>query len=140
MSFNLLVVDDSPSMRGVIKKSILLAGTNVGSFVEAGNGQEALDRLTGNWVDLVVTDLYMPVMDGFELIRKMKEDEFLRVIPIIVVSTEGRESRLEEIHRLGVTGFIHKPFRPESIRDLIIQCLGVEEYGRSGADSGESDF
>ena len=140
MGYNLLIVDDSPSMRQVIQKTIRISGADVAQYFEAGNGQEALAVLAANWVDLVVTDLYMPVMDGFELLRRMRQDPLYQELPILVVSTESRESKLEELFALGVSGFIHKPFRPESIRDEIVRCLGVGEYERSTADSDDNDF
>ncbi len=140
MGYNLLIVDDSPAMRQVIQKIIRISGTDVAGYQEASHGQEALEILGNNWIDLVITDLYMPVMDGFELLRRMRSDALFSEIPVLVVSTESRESKLEELYAMGVSGFIHKPFRPEEIRDRIISCLGVSEYEQPEGDSGDYDF
>lgn len=140
MAYKLLIVDDSPSMRQVIAKIIRISGTDAGEFLEAGNGEQALEQLQNNWIDLVITDLYMPVMDGFELLRRMKEDSLLREIPVLVVSTESREAKLQEIYAMGVSGFIHKPFRPETVRDLIIKCLGGKSDAMGCVNSEEGDF
>lgn len=140
MAYNLMVVDDSPTMRGVIKKTLQLSGVEIGVLLEAGNGREALEKLENSWVDLILTDLYMPEMDGLELIKRIREHPIFSATPIIVVSTEGREARIDEICQAGVAGFVHKPFRPEVIRDLIAQCLGVSNELNADADSGECDF
>lgn len=140
MAYNLMIVDDSPSMRGVIRKIIGMSGTDVGQFIEAEHGADALEKLQGNWVDLVITDLYMPVMDGFEFVRRLKQDPMFHDIPVLVVSTESRQARLDEINAMGVAGFIHKPFRPETVRDQIIGCLGVTPDEFNTEDSGDGDF
>lgn len=140
MAYKLLIVDDSPSMRQVIIKIIRISGTDVGEFIEAGNGHEALAKLKDHWVDLVISDLYMPEMDGFELLRQMKGDPLLSEIPVLVVSTESREAKLQEIYEMGVKGFIHKPFRPETVRDLILSCLGGNTDAMGTVTTEAGDF
>ena len=88
MAFNVLIVDDSSSMRAVIRKIIRVSGFNVGEYLEAADGKEALKVLADEWVDLVLTDINMPNMNGLELIAEMKRDRMLQSIPVVMVTTE----------------------------------------------------
>ena len=78
MAFNVLIVDDSSTMRAVIKKTIKVSGFNVGQFLEAGDGEEALSVLKDEWVDLVLSDINMPNMNGLELIGRMHADTIMQ--------------------------------------------------------------
>jgi len=127
-----LIVDDSLSMRKLIKKVIELSGFDVEEFLEAANGREALQLLEDHWVDLVLCDIHMPEMDGLELLRQMRQEEVLGRIPVIMISTEGREEVLKEAQELGAKGYVKKPFSPEKIRETMDRVMG-EEYAR-GAD------
>ena len=91
MGFNVLIVDDSSSMRAVIKKTIRVSGFNVSEYWEAADGIEALNILRNEWVDLVLSDINMPHMNGVQLISEMKKDEILKSIPVVMVTTEGSE-------------------------------------------------
>jgi len=132
MGFSVLIVDDSLSMRKLIKKVIELSGFDVEEFLEAANGREALQLLEDHWVDLVLCDIHMPEMDGLELLRQMRQEEVLGRIPVIMISTEGREEVLKEAQELGAKGYVKKPFSPEKIRETMDRVMG-EEYAR-GAD------
>jgi two-component system chemotaxis response regulator CheY len=125
MAFSLMVVDDSPAMRAFIVRVIALTGLDVATCVEASNGQEALDLLRHNWIDMVLTDINMPVMNGDEFVRRMEEDEMLRTIPVLVVSTDGSEHRVQRMMSLGAKGYVKKPFSPELLRASMEQLLGV---------------
>ncbi len=125
MAYNILVVDDSAIVRAVIKKTLGLAGVDVGELYEAGNGQEGLDALTDNWVDLVLADINMPVMTGIEMIEKMAEDGMMKTVPVIMISTEGSQTRVEELKAKGVRAYIRKPFTPELVKEVIGQVLGA---------------
>lgn len=137
MAFNVLIVDDSSSMRAVIKKIIKVSGFDVGEFLEAADGQAALNVLGDSWVDLVLTDINMPKMDGLDLIREMKKDEILRSIPVVVVTTEGSEKRVQESMEVGASGYIKKPFMPEDIIKTLSNIMGEAQDG--SRDNGE-DF
>ena len=89
MAFNVLIVDDSNSMRAVIKKSIKVSNFKVGDFLEAADGQEALAVLAREWVDIVLSDINMPNMNGLELMAAMQKDPFLREVPVVVITTDG---------------------------------------------------
>lgn len=140
MAFNILIVDDSEVMRSVIRRVVKLSGFDLGSVYEADHGESALKVLDENWIDVVLTDINMPVMDGVELLRRMKANEILAAIPVIMVSTEGRSKRIEEILEIGAAGYITKPFKPEDIRNLISEALGVDIDGTFADGPEESDF
>jgi two-component system, chemotaxis family, chemotaxis protein CheY len=119
MAYNLLIVDDSQTMRKVIRKSVSLAGVELGDCYEAGSGQEALKLLSDHLIDLIFTDLNMPEMDGLEFIRNLKRDEKLMKIPVVLITSMKSEPRIQEAMGLGIHGFIQKPFHPEALRDLL---------------------
>ena len=125
MAFQLLIVDDSPAMREFIVRVISLSGFDVGGCRQAGNGQEALGVLRENWIDMIVTDINMPVMNGEQFVCCLREDEMLQSIPVLVVSTDGSEHRVKRMLSLGAKGYVTKPFSPEVLRNCMEQLLGV---------------
>jgi len=125
MAFHLMIVDDSPSMRAFIVRVIWLSGLEVGLCMQASNGQEALDLLQQNWIDIVLTDINMPVMNGEEFVCCLEKDEMLRTIPVLVVSTDGSEHRVQRMMSLGAKGYVKKPFSPELLRKSMEDLLGV---------------
>lgn len=129
MSYNILVVDDSRTTRSVIAKTLSIAGVPINELHQAENGKAALDILSGNWIDLVLADINMPVMDGIEMINKMSEDGLLQTIPVVVVSTEGSKTRIEEMCAKGVRAYIRKPFAPETVKNIVEEILGGENAG-----------
>lgn len=123
MAVNVLIVDDSSVMRSVIEKSLRMCGLVIGELHKACNGQEALDLLAAHWVDLILLDLNMPVMDGATMMQRLREKTETRDTPVIVVSTEGSVKTIGRLKDMGAS-FIHKPFSPEQIRDVIKQVMG----------------
>lgn len=139
MPFSILIVDDSLPMRSVIKRTLSAAGYGASEFFEAANGKEAIKLMSENWVDIVLTDYNMPVMNGLEFIKALKQNEMLTDIPVIVISTEGNESKIKKFMENGSAGYITKPFTSEAIRDLIISILGESDY-EDDTDEGDDDF
>lgn len=127
MAFNILLVDDSATVRAVISKAINLAGVNFNELYQAGNGQEALEVLESNWVDLVFCDISMPVMDGEELVQAMNDNGMIESIPVVIVSSAGSEPRVARLKENGVKDYIQKPFTPERIREVVDEVMGVLE-------------
>jgi len=125
MALNILLVDDSTTVRAVIARSLELAGVPVGNLHQAANGREALAILGREWIDLVFADINMPVMNGVEMIEKMREDGLLQTIPVIICSTEGSVSRIEQLRASGVRAYIRKPFTPELLRQVVEDTVGV---------------
>ena len=115
----ILVVDDSAMMRAMIKRAITLTGVDV-QFREAGNGRDALAVLERDPIDVVFTDINMPVMTGTELLREMTSRGW-RHIQRVVVSTDGSDARRDEVRHLDVSLYINKPFAPEAVRDVLTQ-------------------
>ena len=125
MAFNVLIVDDSPAMRSFVRRVLELSGIDLGVSHNASNGQEALELLHSQWVDVILTDINMPVMDGEELLKILEADESLSTIPVIVVSTDSTQHRVQKMLTLGAKGYVTKPFLPETLREEIEKVLGV---------------
>ena len=141
MGFRLLIVDDSSSMRSIVKRTIKMSGFDVDQFFEAENGQSALELLDGEWVDAILSDLNMPVMDGEAFLAALSANPMFSEIPVIVVTTEGRDEKLQHLKDLGAKAFIKKPFKPEIIRDTLTRALGMEFLEVVGeGDDDDMDF
>lgn len=125
MALNILIVDDSRTVRSVIARTIKICAVPVGELFQAENGKEALEILADNWVDIVFSDINMPVMSGIELLEKMSADGMLRTIPVVMVSTEGSQTRIEQLKAKGITAYIRKPFTPEDLQKIIADITGV---------------
>jgi two-component system, chemotaxis family, chemotaxis protein CheY len=128
MAFNVLIVDDSPAMRTFVGRVLEMSGFDLGRRLQAGNGLEALQVLGQEWVDVILTDINMPGMDGEQLLRRLETDPLLRTIPVIVVSTDRTEDRVRQMLALGARGYVKKPFLPETLRDQMERVLG-DGYG-----------
>jgi two-component system chemotaxis response regulator CheY len=126
MALNVLVVDDSAVMRAMVIKSLRLSGLPLNAVHEAGNGEEALQVLDEQWVDLALVDINMPVMNGEELLTRVRQNPDIADLPIIVVSTEGSETRIHAIRARGAE-FVHKPFTPEKLRETVLHITGVSD-------------
>ena len=126
MAYNILVVDDSATVRAVIAKTLEIAGIPVNELYQAANGQEALDLLAEKWVDLVFADINMPVMNGIEMVERMSADGLLKTVPVIIVSTEGSSTRIEQLLGKGVSAYIRKPFTPEMLREAVDKLVEVD--------------
>ena len=143
MSFNVLIVDDSGAMRSVIKKIITISGFRMNGCFEASNGREALEQLRQNWVDVIISDVNMPEMNGLELLQSLSRDPLYQNIPAIIVSTEGSSERMKEALHRGAKGFIKKPFLPEDIKSVLHNVIGVGadgEYQEDRRNADEGDF
>jgi two-component system, chemotaxis family, chemotaxis protein CheY len=120
-----LVVDDSAMMRSMIKRVIGLAEMPVAAIFEAANGQEALTVLGEQTIDVVFTDINMPVMNGPELLRQMETHADWAKIVRVVVSTDGSDARRAEMSDLNVRLYVEKPFRPEVMRDVLAEVAAA---------------
>lgn len=138
MAYTVLVVDDSSSIRAIIKKIIKVSGFDVAEFLDACDGREALSIMAAHQVDLVLTDINMPNMNGLDLIARIKENEHLTSVPVVVVSTEGSEKKMAEAMALGAVGYVKKPFVPEEIKQTLNKILEVGS-GVAGFDDDDED-
>jgi len=137
MAYNVLVTDDSQIMRTIIKKTIKASGFSVSNFFDAPNGREALIILREESVDLVLTDYNMPEMDGLELIDEMKKSDTLNDIPVIMITTEGSNERVDEFMEKGAVDYIRKPFSVEEVRDKLNLIMGEAENGEGSLNNGD---
>ena len=124
MALDLLIVDDSPVTRKMVRRAVGLCGLDIGTVHEAGNGEEALAQMSQHQVDLVLADINMPVMNGMELVERMSQDPVLAKIPVVIVATPLSEQRVERLLDIGARAYLAKPFRPEALRDLVMEILG----------------
>ncbi len=141
MSHSILIVDDSLPMRSVIKKTLKAAGYAGSQFHEAANGKQALELMKNNWIDIILTDYNMPVMNGLDFINAIKEEDLLKDIPVVIISTEGNPEKIQKFMDAGAAGYVTKPFTPEQIRDLMVNILGEVDYEEKIDDSNDDlDF
>jgi two-component system chemotaxis response regulator CheY len=115
MSYNVLIVDDSPGMRKVIRKMLGQSGFATDLCVEAGDGVEALNVLSKERVDIVFTDINMPNMNGEELMEKISVSPEYQHLLVLVVSTDRSEERMQRMLALGAKGYVTKPFVPRTL-------------------------
>ncbi len=124
MSLNVLVVDDSAVMRSMVIRTLKLSGLPLGEVHQAANGQEGLQLLDSNWIDLALVDLNMPVMDGEEMVGRLRLNPETQQLSVVVVSTESSDTRIEKLKRNQNVEFVHKPFTPEGLRETVIGVMG----------------
>ncbi len=142
MAYNILIVDDSAVMRGMILKTLQMSGISLSAVHQAANGVDGLKALEDNWIDLALVDINMPVMNGQEMIDRVRENPRTADLPVIVVSTESSETRIGQLQAKGAR-FIHKPFDPQKFFNMIKDMTGVsddEQFGDSAVPSGGDDF
>lgn len=121
MAKTILTVDDSASMRQMIKLTLAGAGYNV---LEAGDGNQGLSTARGNAVDMVLTDLNMPGMDGLQLVKELRKLSTFTGVPIVLLTTESDAERKAQAKAAGATGWITKPFQPEQLLSVTKKVLG----------------
>ena len=124
MGYSILSVDDSETVRAVVAKTLQLAQVPLRALHHAANGEEALAALDEHAIDLVFTDINMPVMNGVEMVERMQADARLRGVPVVVVSTEGSKTRIEDLKEKGVQAYVRKPFTPEGLKAIVDNLLG----------------
>ena len=141
MSGNILIVDDSATVRQMVKRTLAMSGLDVDEIYEAGNGIEALARLADHHVDVMMVDINMPTMNGIQLLERMKQSDRLKDIPVVIASTEGSQTRIDQLRRDGAYVYVRKPFKPEQVRDVLIPLLGVkDDAAAQDCDAGDDFF
>jgi two-component system chemotaxis response regulator CheY len=124
MSYRILIVDDSPAMQRMVQRVVAMSGFEVEDCLFAGNGAEALDLLRRSSIDLILSDINMPEMNGEEFLRALRADQALRAIPVVIVSTDSTLRRIRQMLALGAKGYLSKPFKPEELRLELTRVLG----------------
>ena len=125
MAYRVMIVDDSRSMRAFVRRVMDLSGFEVESCLNAANGAEALALLNQQRVDIILTDVNMPEMNGEDFVRQMEQQDELRSIPVVVISTDGTENRIRRLLDLGAKGSVVKPCSPEALRAELERVLEV---------------
>lgn len=123
MLLDVLIVDDSAAIRKILQRVLRQAEVPVGEVYEAGDGVEALDLLRGRHVDLVFADINMPNMDGLQLLGKIKSEEQWKRLPVVMVTTEGGQTKVMSAVELGAAGYVRKPFTADQIRQTLAGIL-----------------
>ncbi|WP_333656084.1 response regulator [Dissulfurispira sp.] len=116
MSKTVLIVDDSASMRQLVSFALRDAGYDV---IDAINGKDAMRKLNGTKIEMVITDLNMPEMDGIEFIKQVRNNPGYKFTPIVMLTTESQEAKKQEGKQAGASGWIVKPFTPEQLIDIV---------------------
>jgi len=121
MAKKIITVDDSASVRQMVSFTLKGAGYDV---IEAEDGKDALAKLNGLGVQMVITDLNMPNMDGIELIKALRAQAAYKFIPIVFLTTESQDTKKQEGKAAGATGWIVKPFKPDQLLTVVKKVLG----------------
>jgi len=119
MAKSLMIVDDSATMRKIIMRTVRMSGLEFDRTEEAGNGSEALEKLNGGPVDIMLCDINMPEMSGMELVKKVRELDSCADTKIIMVSTESSQELIDGVISDGANGYITKPFTPEKFQEKL---------------------
>ena len=123
MDSDVLVVDDSAAIRKILQRVLRQIGMAIHTIHEAGDGQEALTVLGAQNVDLVLSDINMPIMDGLQLLAKLKASAEWRHIPVVMITTESGDTRVGEALRLGAAGYVPKPFTADQVKQKLAGIL-----------------
>jgi two-component system chemotaxis response regulator CheY len=118
-----LIVDDSSVMRKIVGRSLRQAGLDVLQVLEASNGSEALSLARENPLDLILSDINMPLMDGLEFVKQLRGLESTQETPVVMITTEAGEAHVVQALSLGASAYIRKPFTPEQIKERVVPLL-----------------
>ena len=120
-----LIVDDSSVMRKIVERSLRQAGLNLLLVHEAASGIEGLDVLRAATVDLILTDINMPSMDGLEFVRQIKAQNLAQGVPVVMITTESSEEHVKQAIQAGARGYIRKPFTAEQVKERVLPLLST---------------
>jgi two-component system chemotaxis response regulator CheY len=123
MGKKVLIIDDSNTMRKIVTRSLRQAGLEFDTILEAADGQAALDVLAGETVDVILSDINMPNMDGIEFLRQKHGNDKIKDIPVVMITTEAGSDILNEAMNLGALGSIKKPFTPDQVQEVLGNLL-----------------
>jgi two-component system chemotaxis response regulator CheY len=123
MDSDILVVDDSAAIRKILTRVLRQTGMAIQTIHEAGDGQDALALMGQHRIDLVLSDINMPKMDGLQLLASIKASPQWRNIPVVMITTEGGETKVAEAVRLGAAGYVRKPFTADQIKEKLVGIL-----------------
>ena len=122
-----LIVDDSSVMRKIVERALRQAGLELTEVLEASNGAEALAQVQKGSLDMILSDINMPVMDGLEFLKNLANIESAKGVPVVMITTEGSEARVVEALSAGAKGYLRKPFTPEQVKERVTPLLGASQ-------------
>ena len=120
---SIITVDDSSTMRRIIKNTLQKLGFE--TILEAGNGVEALEVMSKNKVDMIVTDWNMPEMDGLTFVKAVRAKDEYKDLPILMITTEAAKADILTALRSGVNNYVVKPFTPETLQEKVFKLLDL---------------
>ncbi|MCL6544561.1 MAG: response regulator [Bryobacteraceae bacterium] len=120
---NVLVVDDSAAIRKILQRVLRQSEVPLGNILEAGDGVQALEVLKSQPVDLVLTDINMPNMDGLQLLAQIKSSGQWPNVKVVMITTEGNQARVMEAVGLGAAGYVKKPFTADQIKEKLLSLF-----------------
>jgi two-component system chemotaxis response regulator CheY len=123
MRGTILIVDDSAMMRKIVLRALTLAGLDFQKVLEAEDGSAALTLLRENTVELIMCDINMPVMNGLELLKAIREQNLAAGVPVVMVTTESSAEHVREAVAVGASGYIRKPFTPDHVKQKVLSLL-----------------
>lgn len=119
-----LIVDDSSVMRKIVERALRQAGLDLAMVHEAGSGVEGLDVLKAKPVDLILSDINMPSMDGLEFVRQIHAQKLAPGVPVVMITTESSEEHVKQAIQAGARGYIRKPFTVEQVKERVLPLVG----------------
>jgi two-component system, chemotaxis family, chemotaxis protein CheY len=120
-----LIVDDSSVMRKIVERALRQAGLELKEVHEAGSGVEAIEVLRSRPVDLILSDINMPAMDGLEFLRQIRAQNLASGVPVVMITTESSEEHVKQAIQSGARGYIRKPFTPEQVKERVLPLVKV---------------
>jgi two-component system, chemotaxis family, chemotaxis protein CheY len=120
-----LIVDDSSVMRKIVERALRQAGLDTMVVHEAGSGVEGLDLLRAKQVDLILSDINMPSMDGLEFLRQLRAQNLAPGVPVVMITTESSEEHVKQAILAGAQGYIRKPFTAEQVKERVLPLLNA---------------
>ncbi len=120
-----LIVDDSSVMRKIVERTLRQAGLETLVVHEAGSGIEGLEVLKDKQVDLILSDINMPAMDGLEFLRQIRAQNLAPGVPVVMITTESSEEHVKQAIQAGAQGYIRKPFTAEQVKERVLPLVRV---------------
>jgi two-component system chemotaxis response regulator CheY len=119
MPLDVLIVDDSAAIRKILQRVLTQTDVAINRVLEAGDGREALELLKKEKINLVLTDINMPNMDGLQFLTEIRANDEWKNLPVLIITTEGSQSKVMEAAHLGASGYVRKPFTAEQIKEKL---------------------
>jgi two-component system chemotaxis response regulator CheY len=118
-----LIVDDSSVMRKIVERALRQAGLDPLVVLEAGSGTEGIDLLKAKQVDLILSDINMPSMDGLEFLRQIRLQNLAPGVPVVMITTESSEEHVKQAIQAGAQGYIRNPFTAAQVKERVLPLI-----------------